>query len=58
MIPELLERSAVGDAAPFYLLNGAMLINDVKKGDPVTLSDVDLSGLETYRLYTEGLELQ
>lgn len=57
LIPELLETKAAGDAAPFYLLNGAVLKRDVKKGSPVTLKDVDLSGLETYRLYEEGLKL-
>ena len=57
LTPELLERAAVGSAAPFYLLNGAVLQQDVKAGEPVTLNDVDLSGLETYRLYAEGLKL-
>ena len=57
LTPELLERAAVGSAAPFYLLNGAVLLQDVKAGEPVTLNDVDLSGLETYRLYAEGLKL-
>ena len=51
------KRQAVGSAAPFYLLNGAVLQQDVKAGEPVTLNDVDLSGLETYRLYAEGLKL-
>jgi len=55
--PELLERKVAGNAAPFYLLNGAVLLNDVKKGNPITLEDVDLSGLETYKLYVEGLAL-
>ena len=55
--PQLLERAAVGSAAPYYLLNGAVLLNDVKKGEPVRMEDVDLSGLETYRLFKEGLEL-
>ena len=58
LTPELLERKAVGNAAPFYLLNGSVLLNDVKKGDPVTMDDVDLSGLETYQLYKKGLELK
>ena len=55
--PELLVRADVGDAAPFYLLNGAVLQQDVKKGQPVTLKDVDLSGLSTYALFLEGLKL-
>ena len=55
--PNLLERGAVGNAAPYYLLNGAELFNDIEPGRPITLDDVDLSGLETYRLYLEGLKL-
>lgn len=58
LTPELLERKAAGEVAPFYLLNGSVLLNDVKKGEPVTLSDVDLSGLETYKLYMQGLEVE
>lgn len=57
LTPELLERKAVGNAAPFYLLNGTTLLNDVKKGSPVTMDDVDLSGSEIYKLYAKGLEL-
>lgn len=57
LVPELLETTDAKDAAPFYLLNGTTLKNDVKAGDPVTLNDVDLSGLETYQLYKKGLEL-
>ena len=55
--PELLTREAVGDAAPYYLLNGAELLNDIEIGNPITLNDVDLSGTETYRIYLEGLDL-
>ena len=58
LIPELLELKATGNAAPFYLLNGSVLLNDVKKGQPVTTDDVDLSGLETYQHYKKGLELK
>ncbi len=50
-------RKEAGNAAPFYLLNGATLLKDVKKGSPVTLEDVDLTGLDTYQLYAKGLEL-
>ena len=57
LTPELLERKATGNAAPFYLLNGAVLLNDVKRGQPVTTDDVDLSALETYQIYKKGLEL-
>ena len=57
LTPQLLEKKDATDAAPFYLLNKAVLLNDVKKGQPVTLKDVDLSGLEAYNLYLKGLEL-
>ena len=52
-----LEKKDAADAALFYLLNKAVLLNDVKKGQPVTLKDVDLSSLEAYKLYLKGLEL-
>ncbi len=57
LIPELLETASVENLAPFYLLNGATLLKEVKKGDPITLEDVDLSGLAIYQLYLEGLKL-
>lgn len=57
LIPELLERKEAGAAAPFYLLNGAVLLNDVKEGNPIMMNDVDLSGLGVYELYKKGLEL-
>lgn len=46
-----------GKAAPFYLLNNTTLLRSVKKGQPITLEDVDLSGLEIYKLYQDGLKL-
>ena len=58
LIPQLLERKTVENVAPFYLLNGTELKNDIKKGNPVTLEDVDLSGLKTYGYYKEGLEIK
>ena len=54
----LLEKDNAATAAPFYLLNGAVLKNDVKAGNPVTTDDVDLSGLATYELFKKGLELK
>lgn len=57
LIPELLERKTVGNPAPFYLLNGTALTREVKKGNPITLEDVELTELETYKLYAKGLEL-
>ena len=56
-IDELLEREKANLAAPFYLLNGATLLREVKKGEPITTEDVDLSGLATYQYYKEGLEI-
>lgn len=58
LVPELLERKSVDNIAPFYLLNGTTLLRDVRKGDPITLEDVDLASLETYKLYAQGLELE
>lgn len=57
LTPQLIERKKAADLAPFYLLNGITLRNEVKAGAPVTLSDVDLTALETYKLYLEGLRL-
>lgn len=57
LVPELLKREYADKAAPFYLLNGAELLRDVKKGEAVTLEDVDLSGLAAYEYYRQGLEL-
>jgi predicted homoserine dehydrogenase-like protein len=58
LTPMLLELSSADNLAPFYLLNGATLLNDIKEGSHITLNDVDLSSLETYKLYTEGLKLK
>lgn len=57
LVPQLMEKSEADNPAPFYLLNGVTLIRDVKKGNPVTLDDVDISGWDTYQLYNKGLEL-
>ena len=57
LVPELLEREKAEQAAPFYLLNGATLLRDVKEGNPVTLKDVNLSGLPVYEYYKQGLKL-
>lgn len=55
--PELLELESSGNVAPFYLLNGVVLKNDIPKGRPVTVEDVDLEGQPAYRFYAEGLKL-
>lgn len=57
LIPELLESKTVENLAPYYLLNGTKLLKDVKKGEPITMDDVDLSGLDIYKLYVQGLAL-
>ena len=57
LTPMLVTREDAKNAAPFYLLNGTTLLNDVKAGEPVTLEDVDLSGRSVYDLYLKGLEL-
>ncbi len=57
LTPALMERSQAEHLAPFYLLNSQKLLKDVKKGEAITLSHVDLSGLKTYELYQEGLKL-
>ncbi len=58
LTPQLLERKTSGNAAPFYLLNGAALLKNVKKGDVITLEDVDLSEIEAYKIYIKGSELK
>lgn len=57
LTPALLKVKDAAKAAPFYLLNGAVLQRDVACGETVTLEDVDLTGLPTYQLYSKGLEL-
>ena len=54
--PELIERKSADDLAPFYLLNGATLLREVKKGQSVTLRDVELSG-NAFEIYKQGLKL-
>jgi len=56
LVPQLVERKTAENLAPFYLLNGMTLLKDVKAGKPITLEDVDLVSLETYKLYVEGLK--
>lgn len=54
--PALVPTSEAKNYAPFYLLNNMVLKNSVKKGETVTLDDVDLEGLNSYKMYKEGLE--
>lgn len=51
------ELKDAGNVAPFYLLNGTTLLEDVKAGQPITKDVVDLSGSLPYKLYNEGLKL-
>lgn len=57
LAPELLESKEVQNLAPYYLLSGTELTREVKKGQPITMDDVDLSGLDIYKLYVQGLNL-
>ncbi|CUX38622.1 homoserine dehydrogenase [Clostridium sp. C105KSO13] len=57
LTPELLEREKGENAAPFYLMDGMTLKKDVKKGNYISLDDLDLSQLETYKLYKQGLKM-
>lgn len=58
LVPELWERKDAEDVAPFYLLNGMELLKDIKKGEPVTMDSVDLSGSLPYQYYMEGLKVK
>lgn len=58
LVPELWEHQDAAQVAPFYLLNGMTLQKDVKKGQPVTLDDVDLSESQPYKLYADGWKLK
>ena len=55
--PELWEKKDADGIAPFYLLNGMTLLHDVKKGDSVKISDVDITSLPLYDLYKKGLAI-
>ena len=57
LVPELWEAKDAQNAAPFYLLNGAVLLKDIKAGEPVTRDAVDLTGSLPYELYEQGLKL-
>ena len=58
LVPELWERAEAEHVAPFYLLNGMTLLRDIKKGEPVTMDAVKLSGLRPYEIYMDGLKLK
>ncbi len=56
--PELTTLSeAPEDVAPFYLLNGAVVTRDIRKGEFVSLGAVELRSKETLGYYLEGLKV-
>lgn len=57
LIPQLLKQHDAVNIAPFYLLNGTVLLKDIKQGDFITLDDVNLSASAAYHLYQKGLSL-
>lgn len=57
LIPELWELKEAGNVAPFYLLNGMELLEDVMAGSPITKDVVNLSGSLPYELYNRGIRL-
>lgn len=57
LTPQLLERAAADTLAPFYLLDGCVLLRDVKAGEAIACGAVDIEGLYPYQLYRQGLAL-
>lgn len=47
-------EDAQDNAAPYYLIAGKRLKQDVRKGELITLEMLDLQGSELYRMYQEG----
>ena len=57
LTPALLAREEAEHLAPFYLLNGCTLTQEVKAGEVVPLAAADFSALYPYELYRRGLAL-
>lgn len=57
VMPALVAREDAEGLAPFYLLNEQTLLRDIRAGEPIPSSAVELSGLPAYELYKRGLEL-
>ncbi len=57
LIPELWETKDAQDTVPFYLLNGAVLLKDIKAGEPINRDAVNPAGSFPYKLYEQGLKL-
>ncbi|WP_080872687.1 homoserine dehydrogenase [Oceanobacillus timonensis] len=58
--PRLLEIDKANNAVPFYLLNDIKLKKDIKKGDVISLDDIDdeLIDNKAFNIYQKGLELK
>lgn len=58
LMPQLLEYTACPeDVVPFYLLNGAQVTKDIRKGEKVSLSVIKLANNLVFEYYQEGLKL-
>lgn len=55
--PALVPISENENYAPFYLLNNITLKNDIQEGNAITLDDVDLIDLESYKQFKIGLNI-
>lgn len=58
IVPSLLPIEQSSDMAPFYLLNNAILKNDIKKGEFIKLEDVEIKSKEGLRAYNQALKLK
>lgn len=58
LTPNLIEYTACpADVVPFYLLNNAVVTRDIKQGEKVSLSAIEVANKETFGYYQEGLKL-
>ena len=58
LTPNLIEYTACPvDVVPFYLLNNAVVTRDIKQGEKVSLSAVEVANKETLGYYQEGLKI-
>lgn len=58
LVPELWEKKNAEGLCPFYLLNGRTLLRDIKKGEAVRLTDVELADYRPAELYKEGFLME
>lgn len=57
--PQLIQRtSAVKELLPFYVLNKALVLDDIKEGEPISPEKIKLhdSALYPHEIYKKGLE--